>query len=217
MKPCILIALLLAGCGAPVARTATIVQTISAFNRPESVAFSLDGKHLFVSNCASGLFGPDGKLVGFVRGKGAISKLEVLPSGRVKMVRARFIQRLSGSVGLAVMPISTQKYPAGTLSLSLSGDYSPVASFHKTYVNRMPVRLFLSRSCVSEGPAEAEPFMMFDREPDGRLRLYGYALPSRGHMETYFLGHPASGKGKDSVRASVGANSAHCELPIRAS
>lgn len=119
MRSLVLVVVLLAGCGAQQARTARIVQTVAAFHRPESVAFSLDGKQLFVSNCASGLFGPSGDVVGFERGKGAISKLNVLPNGRVEMVRARFVQRLSGSVGLGVLPISTQKYPAGTLLVNV--------------------------------------------------------------------------------------------------
>ena len=114
MRLSILITLVLAGCGSS-PRTAKIVQTLPLFHRPESVAFSLDGEHLFVSNCASGLFGPDGKLVGFQRDQGAISKLNVLPGGRVEMARARFVEGLSGSVGLGVLPVSTPRYPAGTL------------------------------------------------------------------------------------------------------
>jgi hypothetical protein len=35
------------------------------------------------------------------------------------MVRARFIQRLSGSVGIGILPLSTQKYPAGTLLVNV--------------------------------------------------------------------------------------------------
>ncbi len=90
-------------------------------------------------------------------------------------------------------------HPAGVLKLCLRGDYSPVAAFHETYVNHMPIGLFLSHQCVSEGTAEAEPFMMFYREPNGGLRLYGYALPSGDHMATYFLEQPRGGNVKDSL------------------
>ncbi len=102
----------------------------------------------------------------------------------------------------------------GILTLCLSGDYSPVASFHETYVDGMPLGLFLSHRCVSEGPAEADPFMMFHREPDGRLRLYGYALPSGHHMAAYLLEQPRGGKVNDSLRAAAGASSAQCEPPL---
>ena len=71
MKRTLLFTFALAGCavdphsGAESAPPAVIVQTVAIFHRPESVAFSLDGKHLFVGNCGSDLFGPDRKKVGF--------------------------------------------------------------------------------------------------------------------------------------------------------
>ena len=126
---------------------------------------------------------------------------------------------ISATLSEPILLPDGSEHSAGILTLCLRGDYSPVASFHETYVDRVPVGLFLSHRCVSEGPAEAEPFMMFLREPDGRPRLYGYALPARDHMATYFLGQPPGGKPKNSLRAALGsdrsiANSAHC---IRAS
>lgn len=90
-------------------------QTIDQFHRPESVVFSLDGKTLFVGNCASDLFGPDRKLVGMVKGEGAISKLSVSPEGNVVVQDLKFIEGLNSPLGLAVMPQSTDEIPRGTL------------------------------------------------------------------------------------------------------
>ncbi len=97
-------------------------------------------------------------------------------------------------------------HPAGVLTLCLRGHYSPVAAFHETYVNHMPIGLFLSHQCVSEGPAEADPFMMFYRQADGGLRLYGYALPSGDHLTNYFLDPPAGGTAASSLRAAAGSD-----------
>ena len=53
--------MLLAGCavdphsGARAAPRPVVIQTVAAFNRPESVAFSLDGKTLFVNMQRQGL------------------------------------------------------------------------------------------------------------------------------------------------------------------
>ena len=106
-------------------------------------------------------------------------------------------------------------HPAGLLTLCRRGDYSPVAAFHETYVNRMPLGLFLSHQCVSEGPAEAEPFMMFYRQADGRLRLYAYALPSGDHMTNYFLEPPAGGKAA-SRSARPQGRTARVPIPLSA-
>ena len=103
---------------------------------------------------------------------------------------------------LIVLPDGSE-HSAQVLTLCLRGDYSPVASLHDTYVNRMPIGRFLSRRGVSECPTVTEPFMMFYREPDGRLRLYGYALPARDHMATYLLGSPVGGKAKDSLLVAL--------------
>ncbi len=118
---------------------------------------------------------------------------------------------ISATVSAPILLPDGSEHSAGILTLCPRGEYFPATSFHETYVNRMPVALFLSHSCVSEGLAEGEPFMMFYREPDGSLRLYGYALPSRGHMATYFLEQPAPGKVKGSLRAVADGNTAQCE------
>ncbi len=101
-------------------------------------------------------------------------------------------------------------HPAGLLTLCRRGDYSPVAAFHETYVDHMPIGLLLSRRGVSECPA-VEPFMVFYRQADGRLRLYGYALPSGDHMTNYFLEPPAGGKAASSLRAAVESDSSSAD------
>ena len=94
---------------------ATLLQSISVFHRPESVAFSLDGKYLFVGNCASDLFGADKSKVGFVKGAGVISRCKVNEKGNVKVEKLRFISGLNGPTGLKILRKATDKYPVGTL------------------------------------------------------------------------------------------------------
>src|SRR5688572_30952223 len=67
---------------------AQILQTLESFNHPESSAISLDGQHLFVTNCAST---PDG----FPLGAGSISKLEIQPNGTLKMLAPDFAKGLT--------------------------------------------------------------------------------------------------------------------------
>jgi hypothetical protein len=95
--------------------TARVLQTLDGFDRPESCAFSLDGRTLFVGNCGSDLFGDDLKKVGFVAGRGAVSKLAVDEHGRAHVVERRFVEGLDGPLGLAVLPRTTARYPAGAL------------------------------------------------------------------------------------------------------
>lgn len=102
------------GAGAP-----ALLQTIAAFRRPESVAFSLDGRELYVGNCASGKFGAQRDTFGFLRGAGAVSRLEVLPDGHAEMVDARLVQGLHSPLGLAVLPRATARYPRGTLLVNV--------------------------------------------------------------------------------------------------
>ena len=94
---------------------AILGQSIVEFHRPESVAFSLDGKYLFVGNCASDLFGTDNKKVGFVKGAGAISRCIIDEKGNVKIEKQKFITGLNGPTGLGILTKSTGKYPVGTI------------------------------------------------------------------------------------------------------
>jgi hypothetical protein len=107
-----------AGCSSPPLNRdhpVPLVQTIDVFDRPESVAFSLDGSILYVGNCGSDLFGPERKKVGFVAGRGAVSRVSIDPFGRAELEDLRWVEGLNGPTGLAVLPRGTSKYPAGTL------------------------------------------------------------------------------------------------------
>jgi DNA-binding beta-propeller fold protein YncE len=105
--------------GAPSGR-AEIVQVLGGLNNPESVAFSLDGKWLYVSNCGSAEFGTD-KHVGFVAGDAAISKLSVGADGHLTLVTPKLVGGLSGTLGLTVAPHPVGPYPAGSLFLCIGG------------------------------------------------------------------------------------------------
>jgi hypothetical protein len=93
----------------------TVIQTLSTFDRPESCIFTPDGKWLFVGNCGSELFGPDRKKVGFVVGRGAISRLAVGRDGRATMDKADLVVGLNGPLGLGLLPKATARFPQGTL------------------------------------------------------------------------------------------------------
>lgn len=85
-----------------------------------------------------------------------------------------------------VLPDGSEYGPA-TLTLCVDHRYSPVTFMHRTYVDGMVVSLNPGRHWLSEGPASEEAYVMFGREPGGRLTLLGYALPGRDHMEVYTL------------------------------
>ena len=91
-----------------------IVQVLKAFDNPEGAIFSADGKFVFVSNAAE--LGADrADAFGWEEGGGYISKLEVLPSGALKMVNDKLITGLTGPLGMGVLPVSTGKFPAGSI------------------------------------------------------------------------------------------------------
>ncbi|WP_089935212.1 hypothetical protein [Candidatus Entotheonella palauensis] len=93
---------------------AVIVQVLKAFDNPEGAIFSADGKFVFVSNAAE--IGADrADAFGWEEGAGYISKLEVRSSGALKMVNDKLITGLTGPLGMGVLPVSTGKFPAGSI------------------------------------------------------------------------------------------------------
>jgi hypothetical protein len=93
---------------------AAIIQIIKAFDNPEGAIFSADGKFVFISNAAE--IGADrAPEFAWTEGEGYISKLEVLPSGELKMVNDKLITGLTAPLGMGVIPVSTGKFPKGTL------------------------------------------------------------------------------------------------------
>jgi sugar lactone lactonase YvrE len=124
-----LIAASLASCAGAV--KLEVVRIEKAFNNPESVAFSADGRWLYVTNCASGEFGAD-KHVGFVAGDAAISKLSVSVDGRLDVVNQKLVQNLSGTLGMTVSPYAVGPYPAGSLFVCVGG--ALISDAHGAYV-----------------------------------------------------------------------------------
>ena len=94
---------------------ATVTQVIKSFDNPEGAIFSADGKFLFVSNAAE--IGDKAEGLGWTEETGSVSKLEVSPSGEVTMMNDKLITGLTGSLGMAVLPVATEKFPAGTIFL----------------------------------------------------------------------------------------------------
>jgi hypothetical protein len=93
---------------------AVVKQVLKKFDNPEGAIFSADGKFVFVSN--AGEIGPDrAPAFAWTEGEGYISKLEVLPSGELKMVNDKLITGLTAPLGMGVLPVSTQQFPKGTI------------------------------------------------------------------------------------------------------
>ena len=95
---------------------AVVRQVIKAFDNPEGAVFSASGRFLFISNSAE--LGTDrAPAFGWAEGEGYISKLEVQPSGELKMVNDKLITGLTAPLGMGVLPVDTAKFPAGTIFL----------------------------------------------------------------------------------------------------
>jgi hypothetical protein len=97
---------------------AEVVEVIRQFDNPEGAVFSQDGRHVFVSNAAE--IGDRGQQFGWTEGEGYISKLEVQQDGTLKMVEEKLIDGQTGPLGMAVLPVATETFPAGTI-FALSG------------------------------------------------------------------------------------------------
>ena len=78
-------------------------------------------------------------------------------------------------------------HPAGTLTLCASRHSSPVSRLHRTFMDGMPVGLFPSRLGANEESGEGEPFMMFYRDTQSRLHLYGYAARAGGRLVSHVI------------------------------
>ena len=94
-------------------------------------------------------------------------------------------------------------HPAGSLSLCIGAPLSPITALQRVSIGGMPVGILLSRRGVSEGPATAEPSMLFRRDETGRLHLVGYAWPAGETNRTYLLRDPAEGARRPRFDVSI--------------
>jgi hypothetical protein len=125
---------------------AVIVQVLQAFDNPEGAIFSADGGHVFISNAAE--IGDRGEDFGWAEGEGYISRLEVRPSGELSMVEEKLIDGLTGPLGMAVLPVATEKFPAGTI-FALAGS-APLVDGNGQVV-KDPTRLRTKLIAFNEG------------------------------------------------------------------
>lgn len=84
------------------------------FDNPEGAIFSADGRFVFISNAAE-IGAKRAPAFAWTEGEGYISKLEVLPSGELKVVNPKLITGLTAPLGMGVIPVSTRKFPKGTI------------------------------------------------------------------------------------------------------
>lgn len=78
-------------------------------------------------------------------------------------------------------------HPAGALTLCDARAFTPTTGLHETFVDGRAVGMFTSTIRVNESGADAEPAAIFEVDADGRMRLVGYVVPSRGHSVSYQL------------------------------
>jgi hypothetical protein len=90
-----------------------VVNVLGAFDNPEGAIFSMDGEYLFISNSA--IHGNADKPFAWVEKAGSISKLKVGPGGSLELIDRVFIKDLTGPLGMAVLNVSTNKFPRGTI------------------------------------------------------------------------------------------------------
>lgn len=83
-------------------------------------------------------------------------------------------------------------HPPGRLTLCDSRVYSPVSHLHETFIDGMPMGMWISRKKNSEGSGDSVPEVMFLRDEHGRLQLFGYALPTGGRKVTFVLANRTS-------------------------
>jgi len=100
------------------------------------------------------------------------------------------------------------EHPAAELRICVRGEYSPIASFHETYVDGMPVGLTISRRTTSRGSDARNSVVVFDRLADGRLSLLGYAMVRRDGLEIYALQHPTTRRSEALERMALTLNDA---------
>jgi hypothetical protein len=91
---------------------AKVIQTIAAFDHPAGSALSADNQFLFVTNASK-------TITDYRYARGSISKLEVQPDGRLKMVKADFVTKLHAPIGIAALNKATGKFPVGSLFVSV--------------------------------------------------------------------------------------------------
>ena len=95
--------------------SASVVQVLDAFDNPEGAIFSQDGRNVFISNAAE--IGDRAEDFGWAEGEGYVSKLSVSDDGQLQMVSEKLVEGLTGPLGMAVLPVATQRFPAGTIFL----------------------------------------------------------------------------------------------------
>jgi hypothetical protein len=99
----------------PYTHKGQVIQRLKAFDNPEGSIFSADGKWAFISNSAE--LGMPDKGFHFTRNAGYISKLAVQDDGTLKMESEKLVSGLTAPLGMAVLPVATQKFPKGTIFL----------------------------------------------------------------------------------------------------
>jgi len=88
-----------------------------------------------------------------------------------------------------VLPDGSE-HAAGSLKICHLQHHYPSTDLLVSYVDGKNVGLLLGVAGHNESGPDAEPFMIFARDREGKLRLYGYALREAGGVATFTLHRP---------------------------
>ena len=88
-----------------------------------------------------------------------------------------------------VLPDGSE-HDAGSLKICHLQKHYPSSTLLVSYVDGQNVGVLLGIAGHNEAGSRSAPFMMFARDPDGRLRLYGYGLQEGSGMATFTLHRP---------------------------
>jgi hypothetical protein len=104
-----------------------------------------------------------------------------------------------------VLPSGLEHAP-GKLTLCRGLEYSPTRTIYVGYVDRAPVEMLVSQRGFSEAPTDPVPYMMFARDREGRLHLYGLSIPFHAGVETFlFDAFPFAGPRVSTTARYLGA------------
>ena len=116
---------------------AVVKQVIKSFDNPEGAIFSANGNYVFISNSAE--IGDKADGFSWTEGEGYISKLRVNQDGTLTMVEKKLITGITSPLGMAVLPVATEQFPAGTIFLCV-GSAPLVDREGKTITDRSRMR-----------------------------------------------------------------------------
>jgi hypothetical protein len=168
---------------------ARLLGRIEGCTNPESAELLADGETLVFGNCAMTLGHPayrDGQGLVYIKGEAFISQARLSGSGSAELLHRHLVSGLTGALGIDVLPVATQRFPAGTAFIAEGGN--PIAMRGASELVLYPAQLRArayafdpvtgaERGCIPlwQGSGVAEKFNPLD-QPNG------LAIDSQGNL-----------------------------------